>query len=187
MRNEPPPSAPAPSVYFPHLPLPRSHLLLPTSPGGAGLVRGGRDGGGRVVPRGLARGGPCPGRPRGSAPTQASALRGRRACQGAAWRRSPATGVVGPPRVRHTPRPTCAPSQRPSPTFGRAARSAQGRRGEGPRASRPSRQCSAPALKRSPEHLEMQDRYREPFAAFSFPPHPFPARSEISGALGERR
>ncbi|XP_075289498.1 uncharacterized protein LOC142362793 isoform X3 [Opisthocomus hoazin] len=114
---------------------------------------------------------------------QASELRGHSVRRGAASRRLPPTGMVGLLRICNAPRLTSALSQRPVPDLRKSCKVSAGlavpveRDLELPAQSR---QRSASALKKSPEYLEMQDRYQDAFSFFLFS-----AFLEISGASGE--
>jgi len=116
---------------------------------------------------------------------QASELRGHSVRRGAASRRLPPTGMVGLLRICNAPRLTSALSQRPVPDLRKSCKVSAGlavpveRDLELPAQSR---QRSASALKKSPEYLEMQDRYQDAFSFFLFS-----AFLEISGASGECR
>ncbi|XP_053934438.1 uncharacterized protein LOC128853461 isoform X3 [Cuculus canorus] len=165
MRNKPP-FPPCPPWFIFHFSLFQAPTCsLRTSPGGVWLVQGSRDCDGRAVPRRLAQPGSRSGCLWGSHTSrrdpafQASELRGHGVHQGAALRRLSPTGMVGLLLICNAPHLTCALSQRPVPDLRKSCKVNAGvalpvkRDLEFPAQSR---QCSASALKRSLEYLEIQ-------------------------------
>ncbi|XP_063191010.1 uncharacterized protein LOC134515692 isoform X2 [Chroicocephalus ridibundus] len=163
MRNKPP-FPPCPPRFIFHFSLCQAPACsLRTSPGGVRLVQGSRDRDGRAVPCRLAQPGSHSGCLSGSYQQERPCLSGKRApwaqcASGSCVERLASDRHGG--IICNAPRLSCALSQRPVPDLRKSCKVGAGvavpveRDLEFPAQSR---QCSASALKRSPEYLEMQD------------------------------